>query len=301
MLRRLVSTAAKAALAAEAKASAPFRTSSLGAFEEVSACRCHRRSSSAAATSTSSPTFSSLPVIDVDALLSESSTRKQRLAAAKKLHEASRDVGFFYARARGTTDSSVSRELLSRARQWFEETPLEEKRKIALSAKTGFRGWQPLHANVTRFDEQEEERGGAEGNEKKKAEKKTGYVGDHDEAIDLCKGVGEADKLPPSPVHAPPGTGFPTESDPVFSRELELHISRCLRLGEGIMRGLALGLGLGDERFFERPENGGTTADSSYWVSRVIFSPPLVLEEERKGDIPRSEWLSCGEHTGKSK
>ena len=119
------------------------------------------------------------------------------------------------------------------------------------------------------------------------------------------------DGLPPSPVHAPPGTGFPTSSDPELSRELEAHIGRCLRLGEAVMRGLALGLGLGDERFFERPENGGTTAGSSYWVSRVIFYPPLLLEDEEEegggngarkrerwgGDIPRSERLSCGEHT----
>lgn len=198
-------------------------------------------------------------------------------------------MGFFYARARGTTDSAASRELLSRARRWFEETPLEEKRKIALSAATGFRGWQPLHANVTRFEEQ---------GEGKENERRAGYVGDHHEAIDLYKGVTAADGLPASPVHAPPGTGFPAESDPELSRALERHIARCLALGEAIMRGLALGLGLGDERFFERPENGGTTAKSSYWVSRVIFYPPLVLEEEKKGDIPRSERLSCGEHTG---
>ena len=183
MLRRLVSTAARTALAEEARASAPVR--SFGATDEASAaCRCQRRSSSSSSSSpstssSSSSSFSSLPVIDVDALLSDSSTREERLATAEKLHRACREVGFFYARARGTTESSASGALLARARRWFEETPLEQKREIALSAATGFRGWQPLHANVTRF---EEEGGGEE------QSKKGGYVSDHHEAIDLYKG-----------------------------------------------------------------------------------------------------------------
>ena len=296
MLQRLAATAARTALAAE-QATASARIRSLGAIGEASAaaCRQRRSSSSAAAASTSaSSSFSSLPVIDVDALLSDASTREERLAAAEKLHRACKEVGFFYARAKGTTESSASAPLLARARRWFEETPLEKKREIALSAATGFRGWQPLHANVTRYEE-EGEQGKKEGRKEGK-----GYVGDHHEAIDLYRGVTADDALPPSPIHAPPGTGFPTRSDPELSRGLEEHIAKCLKLGEGIMRGLALGLGLGDERFFERAENGGTTAESSYWVSRVIFYPPLLLEgEERKttGDIPRSERLSCGEHT----
>ncbi len=297
MIRRLTSTALRTARAAEASR-ASF--SLLAAIDDeaspspasVSAA-CRRRSSFSTSTSTSSSTstsFSSLPVIDVDALLSASSTPEERLETAKKLHRACKEVGFFYAKARGTTDSSASSKLLSKARRWFEETPLAEKRKIALSAATGYRGWQPLHANVTRYPSQEE--GGAgEGISK--------AVSDHHEAIDIYRGVSPSDGLPPSPVHAPPGTGFPTESDPALSKELEAHIAKCLKLGQAIMRGLALGLGLGDERFFEREENGGTTAESSYWVSRVIFYPPMVLEGEKKGDgIPRGERLSCGEHTG---
>ena len=296
MLQRLVSAAAWTAVAAEARASARFR--SLRAIDEASACRC-RRSSTSTSTSTS---FSSLPVIDVDALLSDASTPEERLATADKLHRACKDVGFFYARAKGTTESRTASQLLSKARRWFEETPLEQKREIALSAATGFRGWQPLHANVTRFDEEEGEGEEVEGAGASGKGKGGGYVGDHHEAIDLYKGVEASDGLPPSPLHAPPGTGFPSRSDPELSAELEAHVARCLRLGQGIMRGLALGLGLGDERFFERPENGGTTAESSYWVCRALFYPPLPLRPgERRGgrggEIPRSERLSCGEHT----
>ena len=185
MLRRLASTAARTALAAEARASAPIR-SSFGATdgEAAAAAACRSSSSSTSSSSSSSTSFSSLPVIDVDALLSDSSTREERLAAAEKLHRACKEVGFFYARARGTTDSSASGALLARARRWFEQTPLEQKREIALSAATGFRGWQPLHANVTRF----EEAGGGNGGEQSSSKKGGGYVGDHHEAIDLYKG-----------------------------------------------------------------------------------------------------------------
>ena len=63
------------------------------------------------------------------------------------------------------------------------------------------------------------------------------------------------------------------------------------------------------EQTFEQPEVGGTSADSSYWVSRVIYYPPLIQAQQKSisdgvqhtaqqhGEIERSVQLSCGEHT----
>ena len=72
------------------------------------------------------------------------------------------------------------------------------------------------------------------------------------------------------------------------------------------MQALHLGLGL-DKRYFESEEGGGTTADTSYWVSRVLHYPPLsegdahIPEQLKKASdgcfTERSVQLSCGEHT----
>lgn len=70
-----------------------------------------------------------------------------------------------------------------------------------------------------------------------------------------------------------------------------------------IAAGIALGLSL-PETTFERPEVGRTTADTSYWVTRVIHYPPLAQgsaqsgpQQRQAGEIERSVQLSCGEHT----
>lgn len=76
--------------------------------------------------------------------------------------------------------------------------------------------------------------------------------------------------------------------------------------------GIALGLGL-PERAFEMQEVGGTTPETSYWVSRVIHYPPLIqgssqtsassqqtqhsTADQSPQEIERSVQLSCGEHT----
>lgn len=46
------------------------------------------------------------------------------------------------------------------------------------------------------------------------------------------------------------------------------------RDGPGCYAGIAQGLGL-QRNFFETKTGGSTTAESSYWVTRVIHYPPL--------------------------
>lgn len=41
------------------------------------------------------------------------------------------------------------------------------------------------------------------------------------------------------------------------------------------LAGIAIGLGL-PERSFEETETGGTNAETSYWVTRVLHYPPLA-------------------------
>lgn len=173
--------------------------------------------------------------------------------------------------------------VLREARSWF-ALPDDKKRQIELSPQTHYRGYQPLGANVTRYE--------------------GGFVRDWHEGIDLYKEVtpDEAQYLPASPVH---GLNQWPVQVPNFAHLLRAYIEACLGLGAAMMRGVALGLDL-PERVFE------PFTDQSYWVTRVIYYPPLPGHDGGSNGnpgatssdapygttsyLPRSTQLSCGEH-----
>ncbi|EIE18553.1 Clavaminate synthase-like protein, partial [Coccomyxa subellipsoidea C-169] len=183
------------------------------------------------------------------------------------LHAACRDVGFFYVVNHGVP-ASVTDGVLQEARQWF-NMPAEVKQQIALGPETSYRGYQQLGSNVTRFD--------------------GGFQRDHHEAIDLYKEEADRDA---SPVHGM--NPWPTQH-PAFDASLRQYVQSCLGVGQAIMRGIALGLGL-PGNYFESADGGGTTADSSYWVMRAIHYPPLS-QAVAGAEVERHVQLSCGEHT----
>ena len=87
---------------------------------------------------------------------------------------------------------------------------------------------------------------------------------------------------------------------PGLDAALRAYIRGCLRLGGAIMRGLALGLGLPEGYF------GGEQAGDSYWVTRLIYYPPLTSKtrvappsaDGAQQQQQQQQQLSCGEHTG---
>jgi isopenicillin N synthase-like dioxygenase len=92
--------------------------------------------------------FTTLPVIDVRALVTSDSTLAERKAVGALLHAACRDVGFFNIVGHGVP-KRVSSGVLSASRAWFERTSESDKRAIALSPATGFRGYAAMGMNVT--------------------------------------------------------------------------------------------------------------------------------------------------------
>jgi isopenicillin N synthase-like dioxygenase len=67
---------------------------------------------------------------------------------------------------------------------------------------------------------------------------------------------------------------------PGFSTALRAYISACLTLGDQLLRGIALGLGL-PEGFFAGQLAG---PEGSYWVARVIHYPPLQqVDRQQEG------------------
>ena len=65
-----------------------------------------------------------------------------------------------------------------------------------------------------------------------------------------------------------------------------------LKFSLHLRSGIALGLGL-PERHFEQAENGGTTEETSYWVTRVLHYPPIC-----QGDAHRPELASRAAKVG---
>ena len=92
----------------------------------------------------------------------------------------------------------------------------------------------------------------------------------------------------PSPIH---GRNQWPDSRPSFSSALKTYVEHMGRLGDAIMRGIALGLHLSPE-FFEQQYRG-----EPYWVVRVIHYPPLPAQRKgpRARQMPqRAPWQVCG-------
>eukprot|EP00775_Hariotina_reticulata_P002982 gene2982-3265_t len=196
----------------------------------------------------------------------------------EELHRACKDVGFFYVTNHGVP-ASVYQGVLSGAHKWF-SLPAATKEQLLLSPARHYRGYQPLGTNVTRHE--------------------AGFTPDLHEALDYFKEQDPA-SVQTAGVLASPIHGLNPWPDqlPEFSRSLQTYICHMQQLGADLLRGIACGLGL-EENYF-----GGTFAspDSSYYVCRVIYYPPLQSQNSEQAavaagdDVGREVQLSCGEHT----
>ncbi|WWD19468.1 hypothetical protein CI109_103928 [Kwoniella shandongensis] len=214
-----------------------------------------------------------LPIIDPTPYLPTTTTPNtahagDRARTAKALHEACRDVGFFYLRVDNYLTKEELDEVLVLAREFFGRSK-EEKEQIGLDETDRVRGYQRLHQNVTQGK------------------------ADHHEGLDLYA------PNPYPPREQPTTNGDGNEGRPLrplegpnlwpskpeqFKPKMEQWIEKMKVLGMAVMRGMADGLGMSEV------EGEGLRAcvDESFWVMRVIGYPPLPQG---------ADGISCGEHT----
>jgi len=190
--------------------------------------------------------FKCVPVIDISILVngydeqngkysSKEEYENLKRKTAKELHEACKNVGFFYISGHGFPQDLLK--IVDEEARMFFALPNEEKEKIQLTPTTKFRGYQKLAQNVTRYQK------------------------DWHEAIDLFK------EYPPyhSPIH---GLNLWPSNPPKFRHHYEEYIDKMQKLGHCILRGLAVGLELNEDYF-------SSYVDNSYWGLRIICYPPL--------------------------
>ncbi|KAK8853058.1 hypothetical protein IAR55_003759 [Kwoniella newhampshirensis] len=210
----------------------------------------------------------SLPIIDptpyLPAIPSSPTLAEERARTAKALHEACRDVGFFYLRVDSFLSKDEMDEVLDLGREFFGRSK-EEKEMIGLDKSDGVRGYQKLHQNITQGK------------------------ADHHEGLDLYA---------PNPYPSRPKTETGDTTRPLrplegpnlwpshpehFRSKMETWIEKMKALGTAVMHGMADGLGMTGEEW----DRLRGCVEESFWVMRVIGYPPLP---------PGADGISCGEH-----
>ncbi len=204
-----------------------------------------------------------LPVIDISALRLAGADASR---IARKLDDACRLDGFFIVTDHGI-DPQIAKELENLSRTFF-ALPETEKSLIAMKhAGTAWRGWFPLGGEVT------------------------SGIPDQKEGLYFGTELDPSDRRVREgwPLHG--SNLFPTT--PAGMKDLVLRwMNEVTRLGEDIMRGIAMALHI-DENWFA--EN--LTADPT--VLFRIFTYPSTSDSAQSDSVEaksRSEW-GVGEHT----
>jgi isopenicillin N synthase-like dioxygenase len=243
-----------------------------------------------------------LPVIDVAPLVSPSSSLAQRRAVGAALDAACREVGFFNVVGHGVP-TAVTDGALAAARSWFTETPDADKRALALSPRTGYRGYASLGKNVTKGARRCVPRCMRACSPHTVASGRAGQPDLH-EGLDFY-----AEQAVGGPLRA--RNPWPTGDGGALAAASQAWVREGLRVGAALLRGIALGLQL-PEHFFDDPATAGARARAGravphssiilcvacahtpilagdpYWVLRLIHYPPLPAGAQQ---------ASCGEHT----
>jgi isopenicillin N synthase-like dioxygenase len=195
-----------------------------------------------------------LPIVDVSALVAGVDDR----AVARELDEACREVGFFYAVGHGIDPAGPQR--LDRAARALFALDDAAKERIAMRhGGRAWRGWFPLGGELTsgRPDGKEGCYFGAE------------LGPDHPM---VRRGL---------PLHGP--NLFPAEVPELRDAVLD-HLAAAERLGQAILRGLALGLGLPARWFAEH-----LTADPLV-LFRIFRYPPAPVDADGWGVAEHTDY-----------
>ena len=211
--------------------------------------------------------MTTIPEIDVGPLLhadpnvddEADTTSDDAIRVADKIDAACREVGFFYVTGHGM-DPELIRLLDTLAREFF-ELPELEKEKIAMAlAGKAWRGWFPLGAELTSG----------------RPDAKEGmYFGQELDPEHTRVEVG-------TPMHG--ANLFPAEPSALRGVVLD-YMEGMTRLGQSILSGMAIGLGLPRSWFAQN-----LTRDPLV-LFRIFRYPPLETVSEEP-----STW-SVGEHT----
>ncbi|KMZ72203.1 2-oxoglutarate (2OG) and Fe(II)-dependent oxygenase superfamilyprotein [Zostera marina] len=207
--------------------------------------------------------FTTIPIIDVAPLLAKcddpnGTDDKDLLEVVAMLDEACRGVGFFYLKGHGVPDSLV-RDVRDSTRSFFRLQD-EEKLKIKLTSKSGFRGYQLIKENITKG------------------------LPDLHEAIDLYKEIepGMYGQLGTTLVGSNQWPENPTRMKSVMEKYVDL----LKEVSRKIMRGIALALG-GPVDTFEQEQMAG----DQFWVMRLIGYPGS------NSNSKNTDSVGCGAHT----
>lgn len=214
--------------------------------------------------------FQTLPVIDIQPLLSHSTTTtssssrnsRDQIRVAEQLHNACKDVGFFY--ITNAMDPAIADAVRLQARRFF-ELPDSIKNQIRLSPETHYRGYQPIGTNVTQNKR------------------------DMHEGLDLYR---EAPPHPSNPIHGP--NPPLAKYAPHFQAAIDQYVDACLHLGSTLLQGIAIGLGLPRSAF-------ASFTRQPYWVLRAIHYPHLALVGKENSTTTNTNTntnqVSCGAHS----
>jgi isopenicillin N synthase-like dioxygenase len=195
-----------------------------------------------------------VPVIDIEPLRREGT---DALAVGRALNDACSEVGFFTIVGHGV-DPMLRERLDALARQFFAR-PESEKREIAMErAGRAWRGWFPLRGELT------------------------SGVPDHKEGLYFGAELGADDPRVRAGVPMHGANLFPT-SVPGLGAAVLAYMDALGAVGQSVLSGIALGLGLESSWFFDN-----LTADPLLLL-RIFRYPPLPAT----GD---ASW-SVGEHT----
>jgi len=209
---------------------------------------------------------STIPVVDIAPLMDSSPAgRGARQATGAELMRAASSVGFFYIKGHG-----VSEAVLDGARKHTHKlfTQLPPEALDALHVRhthSKARGYQHVGENVTQGRRDQHEGFDL-------------YRDDPIVAADATRTRHGLQGVNPWPDEALP------EFRPFFEKE---YSTAMLALGERLCRGLALGLGLSNEHYFE------PFFDQSYWSMRLIRYP----QGQQPSADETEELLGCGRHS----
>lgn len=207
-----------------------------------------------------SPDLSSIPVVDVSALVS---SHGDAHVVAAEIGRACRESGFFYIVGHGV-DEKLARRLEQLSRQFFSQ---DVETKLAIRMERGGRAWRgyfPVGAELTlgQPDQKEGIYFGAE------------LPDDHPKVI-----AGE-------PLHGQ--NLFP--DIPGFRQAVLDYMDAMTRLGHALMEGIALSLGLEASYFAQR------YTQDPFILFRIFHYPSLSRGNNSSESEDRRMW-SVGEHT----
>lgn len=229
-----------------------------------------------------SKSFHSIPIIDISPFVDDGGSQSCKDQVAQELHAACCEVGFFYIKGHGVHSSITNRAIDFSSR--FFQLPLDVKNEISINQSPSFRGYQRIGENITQ------------------------YKADFHEGLDFYKELRDDHPVVKAGMYRLAGKNqWPCErttleggQDVSGYREFfeTVYVPEMLRVGNTVMRAIALGLSL-PERYFE------PMYDESYWVMRAIRYPPApepspvsVEQSHASTDAGGDEGmeLGCGEH-----